>query len=159
MSKETERQGENVPDVVALLSLVGALSIEYYEIVAKRSGGDDEVNEGEEITASPDFTLSINRRENDLVIRLKVEFETQVGLIAVEAGAAYELPSQYVVPSSVAFEFANKVGILALVPYLREAVHNITLKVFGNGLVMPILRAGELEFFESELVESESEAE
>jgi hypothetical protein len=152
-----KEQGGNVSDIAALVGLVGALSIEFFEISAKRSVTAEDVPEGEEVTASPDFSLGINRREDELLVRLKVDFETRLGQITVDAGAVYGLPREYVVPQSVAFEFANKVGIMALLPYLREAVHSITLKVFGNGLIMPVLRAGELEFFESELMGSESD--
>lgn len=156
MREHSQDQDTNVEDVVALLGLVGTLAIEFFEVSAKRSAAADAVPEGEEITAAPDFSLTINRRPDDLVIRLKVEFETRLGLIVVDAGAIYELPSKWTVPQSVAFEFANKVGVMALIPYIREAVHSITIKVFGNGLVMPVIRTGELEFFESEIVDSET---
>ena len=42
--------------------------------------------------------------------------------------------------------YANEVAVMALVPYARQAVADVTLRVFEASVLMPSFQRGELRF-------------
>lgn len=68
----------------------------------------------------------------------------------------YEVDPAERIPEDVALEFANLVGVMAVLPYLREAVHRITDQVFGSRVLVPMIRAGELRFTDNEKVDDQT---
>lgn len=50
------------------------------------------------------------------------------------------------IPEDVRLEFANLVGIMALLPFMREAVADMTRKVVGHPVIMPMIKTGDIRF-------------
>lgn len=51
-------------------------------------------------------------------------------------------------------DFANDVAILAILPFTRQAIADITARVFGAALLMPIIQRGQLVFGLSDSTEA-----
>lgn len=100
----------------------------------------------------PTFRLEIRFDEEhpdvfDLALRIDIDFEDE-SAITVQAVARYGL-ADGTRPSptrELILEFANEVGVMVLLPYIRQAVGNLTLQVFGSSLLMPVIERGKLRF-------------
>lgn len=45
-----------------------------------------------------------------------------------------------------ALDYSNDVAVVALLPYLRQAIADLTQRVFGSPLLMPALQRGAVTF-------------
>lgn len=134
-------------DLVALVPRVDLESLTFVELSARREldgaglvGGDIE----------PRYTLKAERSDDLQRFRLVLTIEISVaaGTIVASACAEHtvrgepsEAPSQRLVVES-----ANEVGIMAMIPYLRQAIADLTQRVFGSVLLMPVLARGAIAF-------------
>ncbi|MBF4458111.1 MULTISPECIES: hypothetical protein [unclassified Pseudoclavibacter] len=91
-------------------------------------------------------------------VRLRVTIETEAGPVRVEVAAEYTLQESLFeeYQPSVIREFAQFVGFFAVVPYAREAVASVTQRVFGAGLLMPIIKREEIELIQESAGDSEA---
>lgn len=71
-----------------------------------------------------------------------------LGEMRVVARAEYHVPVEKaeLLARPVTMEFANHVAVMVLVPYLREALSDLSLRVFDQRIVMPMFKRGELWF-------------
>jgi hypothetical protein len=143
-----------------LLEDVELFHISFMELQAKReqSGDDnalasltdnDDVDEAEAPQIAPEYQLAIdhNSERNRFRVRLRTEIR-QRGHIVVEVAVEYEHTNRKSTDyaQSVINDFGRDVGIMAALPYAREAIADLTRRVFGSALLMPIIRRGDLEF-------------
>jgi hypothetical protein len=133
-------------------------SFTYFEVSAVRSDSAvaNELSETDR-DIKPNHLLQTAPREDDsgFRVRIRTEIDAHVGTIVVDVAAEYELTEA--VASSfdpvVLTSFVNNVAVMTLFPYIRQAVADITLRVFGAALTMPVVRRGELAFDPPKLVE------
>jgi hypothetical protein len=141
----TEIEITSLEELIDNLELV---DVKFYEINAtRRDQGIDNLED--ELT--PVHALRIGFGDRGLEIRLRVEVPAKFGDIRADAATIYQTRSEdihLVIPPEVALDFANRVGIMAVLPFLREAVMSISQKVLDDAVLMPIIRAGELVFTE-----------
>jgi len=43
-------------------------------------------------------------------------------------------------------DWVNRVAVMAIVPYIRSAISDLAVRVFGSNIVMPLVRPNELAF-------------
>lgn len=81
-------------------------------------------------------------------LQLRCEIELPTGVAVIEPVATYRLPTDDadLLTPNVITEYANEVGVMALIPYLRHALADITLRVLEEPLLMPVLPRGALHF-------------
>ena len=106
------------------------------DIASKVESEDFDVNHG----------MRIRHEDNELGIRVRTEILTSVGSVIVDAAAEYESDEPLPITRELAFEFANEVGVMVVLPYIREAITTISLKVLGAPLLMPIIQRGQMSF-------------
>ena len=94
----------------------------------------------------PTYGLRVKVEGRELGVRLSVNLEWPAGQIIVDAAATYMTDEDVTVPPDTILDFANNVGIMALLPYLRQSVTDLSQKVFGESLLMPMVKRGELTF-------------
>jgi preprotein translocase subunit SecB len=140
-------------DIHRLLEVTTLESVTFMELSAKRADEDashDELFKEGSVDIEPEFTLQFARNDEDgkFRIRIKTHIDSEPGRILVDAAAEYEVEGIAVsdIESELMLEFANKVAIFAIIPYLRQGVADMTQRVFGVPLTMPMYRRGELEF-------------
>lgn len=110
-----------------------------------------EVAEGEHAPAEmsdpePLWGLKLRHVGAEIGIRLSVLLDLGVGRINVDALVNYVADQPVAMTEETRLEFANKVGVMALLPYIRQATADLSQRVFGEVIMMPVIRAGELSF-------------
>lgn len=140
-----------------LVEDVEILAITFLEIAARRieqgdedteSDLDDADDEGDQI--QPSHLLQTGHRKDDhgFRIRVRTEIPLKRGNVVSDIAVEYELSSLLAseLSEELMLEFVNRVGVMALIPYLRQSVADVTQRVFGSPLTMPMIRAGDLQF-------------
>ncbi|HWJ84279.1 MAG TPA: hypothetical protein VNR62_02560 [Cellulomonas sp.] len=132
-----------------LRDLVGRVELEdlsFVELAARRADGA--ASGSDEVT--PQYTLNAEHGEDGRHFRLtlSIEIDTAVGSVKAAAAASYLVECAPDDPPSrrVVVEYANEVGVMALLPYLRHAIADLTLRVFGSALLMPVMPRGAVVF-------------
>lgn len=149
--------GEPVPkdfrvikDIQDLIDSVEMSDIQFYEVSARKNEAVDESDDKE---IDPTFLLQIGHPVDGIGIRLAIEVSVSRGTIRVDVGVIYATKKKddhISVPEDIGLDFANRVGVLALIPFIRECVSNTSLRVFGKPVNLPLFRAGQLMFQSSD---------
>ncbi|WDF34529.1 hypothetical protein PTW37_06425 [Arthrobacter agilis] len=149
---EDEQPKTPVDSIAQLVDLVELQSVEFFELSARaKAGFDDSI--GAEEDEPPQFRLNLQAMEGLIRVRLRADIKARLGEVAVDAAINYTVQNDFEVRRDLALDFANRIAVMALLPYMREAIHSQTTRVFGEGLLMPVLRAGDLQFTEDDSVE------
>lgn len=137
-------------DIHGLVSAAAIEDISFLELSAVRANTSSKNTPNGDFDVEPILSLQMGRNENghNFRIRIRIEIDAQPGKVLVDGAVEYVVDgidlSQ--VPDPVLLEFSNRVGVFALIPYLRQATADITQRVFGTPLVMPIYRQGDIDF-------------
>lgn len=150
----------NHVDIHALVAEAELLHIATLEISAGRtdlSQSNDELmasfeDKGHDIDM--DFGVSLDLGEEDdgrFRVRVLTEVESDPGIIRVNIAAEYELANlgPREVSDDVMLEFVNKVSVMTILPYVRQAIADISQRVFTYPLTMPLFKVDELTFDKS----------
>lgn len=94
--------------------------------------------------AEPGFAVQVLTRVEDteFEVRCKVTAAGHGGEYVADGGAVFTLRSPARIEDSTAREFAEKVGVMAVYPYLRAAVSQSAASLGLDLPVLPLLRAG-----------------
>ncbi|UIP57674.1 hypothetical protein DSM26151_05390 [Agromyces marinus] len=86
--------------------------------------------------------------ESGFRIILETRISAQPGNIGCTVQAEYGLEALRAneVPADAMEEFINNVALMSLLPFVRQAIADITLRVFEAPLMMPIIKRGDLSF-------------
>jgi hypothetical protein len=139
----------SVSDIVAEADIVDVV---YYEVAGRRrelSAGDRDVLEqpgGEPGSddQAPSFEILLRSDDSRLEVRCRGTVVNVQGQLQVDVAVVYALPSASTVPEPLLREFAEKVGIMAVYPFLRESLVGIATKLRLPVPVLGILRQGSL---------------
>lgn len=143
---------EHTPELLELVRCAELVGIEYHELSAKRvpapSQERDEEDGEEHIAPEYGLAVDIARDLSKFRLRLRIELNPVGGHVVTEAAAEYlvgEFPAESI-KMPLLIEYANEVGVMALLPYLRQAIADLTLRVFGDPVLMPVLPRGSVAF-------------
>lgn len=145
MSEASSIEVESAADVVPHVQL---RDIAFLEQSARRAdGGFQDLTLPEAEDESPtQFNLLMQRDEQQLTYRLAVRVITQSGEVKSDVAGRWELDENLSISDEVSLEFANKVAVFSLFPYIRESVHQLSSTVLRQPLLLPMIRQGEMEF-------------
>lgn len=140
-------------DVHDLLNAVTLEAVSFFEMTCSRANdlaSFDQLAEVNEFEVAPEMGLQLARdaKNNRLRIRVRLAVDAEPGAAVVDAGAEYTVSGVSVsdLPEPTVLEFANKVGAFTLIPYLRQGLADMTSRVWGSPLLMPIFKQGEIDF-------------
>lgn len=107
---------------------------------------------------APEMQVMQQRDEAGISTRIRCRLRTPDGFYYVDAAALYE----YTVPGAViseniAMEFAERVGIMAVYPYVRQELHALSAKLGLGTPLLGFLRPGAIRL-QREEVEPEQAA-
>ncbi|WP_255789209.1 hypothetical protein [Mycobacteroides abscessus] len=124
-------------DVKELLDRSELTDVVLYENSSRRV--DDAV--------APEFTLQVLTRldEQEFEVRCKVTAAGKGGQYVADAGAVFSLQSPCKIEDGLARDFAEKVGVMTVYPYLRSAVGQSAAILGLDRPVLPLLRAGAIK--------------
>jgi len=135
----------SLEDFVGRCSLT---SISQLELSGTRSLVTDD-SSGAELV-DPAYGLDIDLRDADdgFRIRLTTRVEAPQGTIVSQVGAEYVVEALSIrsVSRVILVEFVNNVALMHILPYTRQSISDISVRVFGSPLLMPIIQRGELSF-------------
>lgn len=136
-------------DLQSLVEDVQIGSVTFFEIGAIRSDGDNLVDPASD-EVSPSYNLQTAHRDDDkgFRVRVRTEVDSSIGKIVVDVSVDFELESLIAsqIKEPTMIDFVNGVAIMVLLPYIRQSIADISQRVFGAALTMPIFKRGEVEF-------------
>ncbi|WP_148060097.1 hypothetical protein [Rathayibacter sp. PhB152] len=129
---------DQVRNLIARSSLA---SVDIDELSARRATAFAEASE----TADVDINLQHRISDEGFGFRMIGSVENESGSVRAAVAISYTYEGEEPT-TEVLFTFGNEVAIMALFPYLREAISSITSKVFNEPLLLPVLERGSLTF-------------
>ncbi|WP_024286605.1 hypothetical protein [Cellulomonas sp. KRMCY2] len=144
-----------IKDVVELLQASELSEIRYYQIAGVRVERPD----GEPVRETgQDLKVQVGGDANGLETRVLMTVSTEEANLAAEVGALYSFEEPLEIPQPVIAEFIEKVGVMAVFPFLRESVFTTATRLGVPAPVIGLLRAGELHVEAPDSEASESTA-
>lgn len=95
---------------------------------------------------SPEYSLKLAPIDGGIRVFLRCEIDLPEGRVSAEPVADFDAPDELVASEALRLQFANEVAVMVLLPYVRQAVQDITQRVFGQALLMDIVVRGQLVF-------------
>lgn len=133
--------------LLALVEHANLDSISFIELSARRGPVAEGRSGG---PRAPTYMLTTNGTDDGSRFRiaLRVDLELEEGEVQVTAQADYTVagPGTGSVTRHGVVEYANEVGIMTLLPYLRQAIADLTQRVFDTALLMPVQPRGAVSF-------------
>lgn len=138
-----------VTSAAELISDIGVTiqSVTFFNLSATLNEEDDATRLDE---ISPSYGLRVRSEGNELAVRLATTLEVGLGTIIVDVAITYTLNADAQYNEEVGLEFANEVGIMALLPYVRQAIADLSQRVLGEIVLMPVMPRGSLWFSEDD---------
>jgi len=137
-------------DLVAGATLT---EVAFFELSASRqSVASDVPPDGEEVSEmDSQQTMFLDRRKDGRGFRVRLKTEVapgNLGTIVAGVEGEWDTPTidQSDVPEDVMLDYINGVAIMVLLPFTREAIADITRRVFGNALLLPVMQRGVINF-------------
>ncbi|MHA7620546.1 hypothetical protein ACX12M_18700 [Cellulosimicrobium cellulans] len=98
-----------------------------------------------EESAEPDQALQIVMRESEthLEVRARMFVRTTEAVLIADYSVIYEASKPIVVDPPVKAEFVERVGVMAVYPFLREGVFAMATRLQVGAPVVGLLKAGE----------------
>ncbi|MEV0771442.1 hypothetical protein [Nocardia salmonicida] len=126
----------NVHDLVDHAELV---DIRFYEVAASRTDSDE----------SRHSIQVVSRVElAEIEIRCRAAVDGGGAQYKVDAGAVFTLAPPGAVVPEIVREFTEKVGVMAVYPYVRSAVSNLGAQLGVDRPTLPLLRFGSIRLDE-----------
>lgn len=142
-----------IDSVEELVRVAEISQVIFHEVSARRlaSGGGDEVND--DVDVPPALQVAVRMGDRELEVRCRVDGEFHGGKYVADVSACYALQFGESVPSGgqvsigqdVTDAFVSNVGIMALYPFLREAIHQSGSRLGLQPPLLPLLRLGSFE--------------
>lgn len=124
-------------------------SIGFHKLHAERN---DDAFDGADDEARPEWGLGVQQRIGEpAALRFLLDLSVRVkgGLVSATCAAEYRVDGD-LPDHGVVLGFANKVAIMTMVPYVRQAVADLSARVLGDPVLMPMHRQGDLTFGETD---------
>lgn len=139
---QTPRQVESVIDLVQLVELS---EFRCYRLMGERVTASDDREETQSLS------ILAGGDETHVECRVRMELGTESANLEADIGAVYTLPEPVEMTAAVVAEFIERVGLMAVFPFLREAVFTTASRMGVPPPVVGILRAGDakVEFDEN----------
>ncbi|MCX2965611.1 hypothetical protein [Gordonia aquimaris] len=139
-----------IDDPHDLLELVELTDVRFYESAAKRrldgsERGDDT------------FRVAVRHDDQELEIRCRTRIESDAATFIADAGAVYQLTEPVEISPQALETFVGRVGVMAVYPFLREAVSQGAARLTVARPLLPMLVGGNvpLERDESSHIEDD----
>lgn len=142
MSTQDAEAIDNIERAVEVLMLAG---VQFYELTAVRP--DTVIVNApttvDEVQLSTETAVRVSDQGFDYRCRMTVEAE-EVRLF-VDGAALYRTDHPVNLQQAVLESFGDKVAIMTLIPYLRQAVADLALRL-GFNVTLPIMQRGTITF-------------
>lgn len=122
----------------------------FIELITHKSPSEILGGESQDLASSLELEVdcSLRTRQVDCNFDLRFDFEVSSPIWRAQLSVvtAYTSERPFVLSDGAPGDFASKVALMAAFPYVREALADLTVRVSGAAVLLPIIRLGELDF-------------
>ena len=130
---------ESAQDLLAVVELDG---IEVYEV----SGRGIDRGSVDDYEETYDIKVAVNVSPEYLKTRFTMTFNAAVGEYRVDLAVRYRIEEQGLqIPPAATVDFAERVGVMAAFPFLRENIYNIASRLGDPIPVLGLVRQGQFK--------------
>ena len=141
---------EPSPEVVALAQSAVLDSVEFWEMSIVR-------NEDPQEPVDAEGRMSMDIQVKDLTpgedrgfrYAMTAAFRNHEGEVKVRPAATYHVQAEHaglLDDPAIAVEYGNRVAVMTLLPFAREAIATLSSRVFEERILMPIFTASQIRF-------------
>jgi hypothetical protein len=130
----------SVASAADLLPLVELTAITTYEVGGRR--GEEKPDDAGSSESSDDFQIKVRLSDSDLETRARVRVDSAQAELIADVSATYTFTEPLELSREVVGEFVERVGVMSVFPYLREAIHTTASRLGVDAPVLGLLRAG-----------------
>jgi len=142
----TEQVIERIDQLLASVKLLG---VEVPRLLAEQNGaGFDDDDPNPQIEPLHGLNLTLRDDHAGFRVRFNTDIDVAIGRVGCDVLAEYEL-SEFLIDAGsteAMAEFVNGVALMHVLPYTRQHIADVTQRVFGTPLLMPIVQRGEITF-------------
>jgi hypothetical protein len=143
-----------VVDAAELLGLGELVDVRFLEFSASLLDAPREDFEPDDVHQSMDIMLGVS--QGAIEVRVTMHVATKVATFAGVAATQFRHNPDVSVTPQVAQEFAERVGVMSVYPYLRELVQSSSTRLRVDALTLPLLRPENVQLSEVPAANSET---
>ena len=106
-------------------------------IADERHVADDE--DEDKLTFDAQVYFRISADQTQIEVRQRVDIVSDEALFTVDAGILFDFPGPISVPAAIRPLFIERVGLMALHPYVRESVTAMSSKLSVTPVILPLM--------------------
>lgn len=133
-----------VAELSELVALLNLEAIRFFGLSAEVNEQQSEEKSSDAVDTA--FGARIRMDKKSFGVRLRAELNAHEGRIVVDVAAEYVSEHEFEVPIGIAFEYVNEVAVMQLLPFVREAALNLSVKVLDTKIVLPVTERGYIAF-------------
>jgi hypothetical protein len=124
-----------ITDVRELMPLIELQSVVFNEVSAKRTSDEDEPDQ---------FRMDVSSRltDDEIAVLCRATVHGAGGVYVAEAVGTFPLAQPVAIEHSIVVEFVERVGVMAVYPYLRTALSDGAVRIGRRAPVLRLLRPG-----------------
>lgn len=130
-----------VDEARELLELADLVDVFFYSIRSERNEGTAADWDG--VAGELDLKINLLREGTRLEVRCVASVFNEEARYRVDAASRFELAEEVEVSDQAMAEFVGKVGLMAVYPYLREAVHQAAAKLRATPPMLGLLTSAQ----------------
>lgn len=127
-----------VASVMDLLAIADLTGITTYAISGERHG------DGAEHETEQEMAVAVREGELGFETRIRMTQTTPEAKLVADIGATYTLEHPVDLAPGVMNEFVERVGVMAIFPYLREAVSTTATRIGVPAPIYGLMRQGQV---------------
>lgn len=125
-----------VNDARQLLEIAELTDIVFYEVHGRRSP--------DAADSEPSVRIALKREAQTIEVRCRAYVASLGGAYSTDASAVFSLDEDVSISDEAMTEFVEKVGVMTVYPYLREAISQAAAKLGLERPILKLLRPGEV---------------
>lgn len=123
-----------------LLALGEIVDVRFLEFSAALRDEEREDLESDDVEQSLNVMVGIG--ESRIEVRLEIKLQTRTATYSGTAATQFKFDDELEVTEEIARDFAERAGIMAIYPYLRELIQSSSLRL-RESVTLPLLRVGQ----------------
>lgn len=135
--------GQVVADAAELLGLGELVDVRILEFSATLAEDDRSDLDDEDVEHTLQVKISV--RSGVLEAHLKADVRTKTADYSGVAATQFHFSSDIELSQEVAREFTERVAVMALYPYVRELVSDMSVKLRQAPVTLPLMRSGQTQ--------------
>lgn len=141
------REITKIASIEEAIELLQPIDVEYYHLSATVDESGQQPDDDSEDDEQAQVHVATARRvgESGVDYRCRLTVQIRGAEIVVDGAILYRADSEIEVARSVCEQFGDDIAVMALFPYLRQAVSDLADRI-GRTVTLPLVRRGQIRF-------------